>query len=578
MQNSVTLEQDEAGGPASSGIRAYGLAAVCVGLALLLRWLLDPLWKDRLPFGSFFIAIIVVTQFTGVGPSVFAMFAGFLLADWFFVLPRHNLLIVEPVDRFNAVGYFVVSLAVLYFSQRAHRALARERTARLALKKSTATIVGDIAERELAEQERERLVGELRQEVAEREAAQRALQNSQDLTLRQERLAAVGRLAAGLAHEFNNILTVIQGHASLLLDNPNMDEDSVKSITHITEGVERTAALVKQMLAFSRKQVMQQKVMHIQETTRQIADMLGRLLGAHVVLRLDIAPELPPILADPDMLQQIIVNLAVNARDAMVEGGQLTIRAREVQLAAADLAGKPDRRAGSFVHLSVADTGSGIDPDTIGHLFEPFFTTKEVGKGTGLGLATVHGMVNQNAGWIEVDSTVGQGATFNIYFPTAENAPEERPAGRGGPRARGNGEIILVVEDEPVLRELVREILEASGYRALVAASGREALQVWANRGEDVSLLLTDMAMPDGMSGRELAAKLQAQNPRLPVIFSSGYAQETLEGRERARPDQVFLSKPYHPADLARSVRAALDHSAREEASVAAPGTSPLSA
>jgi PAS domain S-box-containing protein len=674
MQNSVTWEQEEAGGPVLAGIGAYGLAAVCVGLAFLLRWLLDPLWRDRLPFATFFITVVVVAQFLDVGPSVFAMVAGFLLGDWFFLSPRHNLLIRNPVDEFNAVCYFLLSFGVLVYSLRVRRALARERAARTALSKLTAiiessddaiigkslsgkilswnagacqlfgyteaeavgqpitfllepgrgeelapvleragrgehinvfettrakkdgelvevslsispvrnsagqivglsTIARDVAERRRAEHERERLVGELRQEVAEREAAQRALQESQELTLRQERLAAVGRLAAGLAHEFNNILTVIQGHASLLLDNPNMDEDSVKSITHITEGVERTAALVKQMLAFSRKQVMQQKVMHIKDAMSQIADMLGRLLGAHVVLRFDIAPQLPPILADPDMLQQIIVNLVVNARDAMGSGGQVTIRAGEVQLAAKDLAGKPERRPGRFVQLSVTDTGSGIEPATIAHLFEPFFTTKEVGKGTGLGLATVHGMVNQNAGWIEVDSKVGRGTTFNIYFPTADKAPEKRAPDRGMPKARGNGETILVVEDEAVLRDLVREILAANGYRVLAAASGREALQVWEKHGESIRLVLTDMSMPDGMSGQELAAKLQEHNPRLPVIFSSGYAQETLQQKEQGNHDTTFLSKPYHPADLAQSVRAALDKAARGEASVASPKT-----
>jgi two-component system cell cycle sensor histidine kinase/response regulator CckA len=413
----------------------------------------------------------------------------------------------------------------------------------------------------------------LQQAVAEREATQRALQESQELTLRQERLAAVGQLAAGLAHEFNNILTVIQGHASLLLDNPNMDEDSVKSITHITDGVERTATLVKQMLAFSRKQVMQQKVVHIKETMSQIADMLGRLLGAHVVLRFDIAPQLPPITADPEMLQQIIVNLVANARDAMHSGGHLTIRASAIQFAAEDLAGKPDRRPGHFIQLSVTDTGPGIDSATINRLFEPFFTTKEIGKGTGLGLATVYGMVNQNAGWIEVESEIGVGTTFNIYFAATEWPPEKPAPKTKDPDARGGGQTILVVEDETNLRELVREILETYGYRVLDAASGREALQVWEKHKNGVDLLLTDISMPDGMSGRDLAAKLQEDNPRLPVIFSSGYSQENLEHKEQTGQCQTFLSKPYHPADLAQAVRAALDKAARGEMSIASPIT-----
>jgi nitrogen-specific signal transduction histidine kinase/ActR/RegA family two-component response regulator len=413
------------------------------------------------------------------------------------------------------------------------------------------------------------LVVNLQQEVAERKEAQHALQQSQELTLRQERLAAVGQLAAGLAHEFNNILTIVQGYATLLLDNPSMDEDAIKSTNHITEGVERTAALVKQMLAFSRKQVMQQRVMHIQETINQIADMLGRLLGKHVELHLDIAPQLPPILADPEMLQQVIANLIVNARDAMSSAGRLTIAASEASFAAADLDGKPDRRAGQFIRLSVSDTGAGMDSAVINHLFEPFFTTKDIGKGCGMGLATVYGMVNQNAGWIEVESTVGQGTTFNIFFPVTEPPGDKTPPKTRKPRARGGRETVLVVEDETVLRELVREILEANGYHVLDAASGREALVVWEKHGKNIDLLLTDMAMPDGLSGRDLASKLHEGNPRLPVIFSSGYSQESLERKEPGAQTETFLSKPYQPADLARVVRNTLDNAANVQAGLA---------
>ncbi len=557
MQNTETWEEEEkAGSPVLAAVRAYLLAAVCVGLALMLRFAMDPLWQDRLPYVPFVVAVIFVTQFADVGPSVCAIVAGFLLGNWFFVPPRHSLMIHDPLLQFNAAFYFIISFVILFFSLRVRRALARERAAWV--------------ERKRAEQERERLVGDLRQEVAERKEAQRALQQSQELTLRQERLAAVGQLAAGLAHEFNNILTIIQGHASLLLDNPNMDEDAIKSITHITDGVERTATLVKQMLAFSRKQVMQQQVVHIKEAMSQITDMLGRLLGAHVVLRFAIAPQLPPIMADPEMLQQIIVNLVANARDAMSSGGQLTIRASKASFAAEDLAGKPDRRAGRFIQLSVTDTGSGIDSAVINHLFEPFFTTKDIGKGTGLGLATVYGMVNQNAGWIEVESTVGQGTTFNLYFPIAEKA-EASGQKTEAPGARGGGETVLVVEDETLLRELVREILQAGGYRVLDAGTGREALQLWEKHGKDVNLLLTDIALPDGLSGRDLAAKLQKDNPRLPVIFSSGYTQESMERQDQAGQDQMFLSKPYRPADLARVVRAALDRAACGEASLTSP-------
>jgi len=266
----------------------------------------------------------------------------------------------------------------------------------------------------------------LQLEVAERKQAQRALQESQQLVLRQERLAAVGQLSAGVAHEFNNILTVIQGHACLLLDNPNLDDESARSLRQISDSVGRATRLVNQMLAFSRKKVMLVASLDVRETIRETVDILVRTLGENITIRLDIAPHLPPVMADHGMMQQIIVNLAVNARDAIGETGNLTISAHPVNFAEKDAAGKPERRPGDFVRLGVADTGAGMDQKTIDHLFEPFFTTKEIGKGSGLGLATVYGMVNQHQGWIEVQSKIGHGTTFHIFIPVAkpkESAP-----------------------------------------------------------------------------------------------------------------------------------------------------------
>ena len=394
-----------------------------------------------------------------------------------------------------------------------------------------------------------------------------------EFILRQERLAAVGQLAAGLAHEFNNIMTIVQGHASMLMANPNLDEESVASLAYITDGVDRMAKLIRQMLAFSRKQVMQQKVLDLRETLGHTSEMLGRLLGEQVALRFEIAPRLPPILADPEMFQQIVVNLVVNARDAMSSGGQLTIRAAESNFAAADIPAKSDRKAGRFVRLSVTDTGSGMDTAIVNHLFEPFFTTKEVGKGTGLGLATVHGMVNQHQGWIEVESKLGLGTTFDIYFP-ATDQPLEKPAEPDDlAEVRGGKETVLVVEDEAVLRELVREILTLHGYSVLEAANGLEALSVWDENRPKVDLLLTDMAMPHGLTGRDLADKLRKEDPRLPVVFSSGHAQEMIESAEDAGHCTFYLSKPYNPAQLAQVVRLALDSARKRETSVAAPAS-----
>jgi signal transduction histidine kinase/CheY-like chemotaxis protein len=399
----------------------------------------------------------------------------------------------------------------------------------------------------------------LQQEVAERKQAQKALVESQEIVMRQERLAAVGQLAAGVAHEFNNILTVIQGHAALLLDNPSLDTESVKSLNQIVSGVERTAKLIKQMLAFSRKQIMQREVLDLNQIATNVTDMLGPLLGESIVVRRSLAQDPLHILADAAMIEQIVVNLAVNARDAMPHGGDLMITTREVEVTEADVRAKEERHAGKFARLSVADTGCGMDAAVIGHLFEPFFTTKEVGKGVGLGLATVYGMVKQHQGWIEVESQPGKGACFHILLPLTEK-PAEKPAGRAPlSEVQGGKEIILVVEDEEALRELLREVLEGQGYHVLEAATGAEALRVWEAQGRKVDLLLSDIIMPEGMSGRELAGKLQEADPRLPVILTSGYSQDMIE-RDTALDERVkFFSKPYHPTQLAQAVRESLD-------------------
>jgi signal transduction histidine kinase len=411
----------------------------------------------------------------------------------------------------------------------------------------------------------------LQQEVAERKQAQRALQESQEFIMRQERLAAVGQLAAGLAHEFNNVLTVVQGHAFLLMSNPNLDEESIKSLNHINDGVERTAKLIKQMLALSHKQVMLRKPLDVKETLGHTADMLGRILGEHVVLNFEIAPRLPAILADAEMFQQIILNLVVNARDAMSSGGRLTICADEVKFASGDLSAKSNRQPGWFVRLSVADTGSGMDTAIIKHLFEPFFTTKDVGKGSGLGLATVLGMVNQHQGWIEVESQIGKGTRFDIYLPVAEHSPEKAGPQTDPPEVRGGKETLLMIEDQQALRQLVREVLQNHGYQILDAPNGVDALHVWENSPSKIDLVLMDISVLHAMSGHDVATRLWRDNPRLPVIFICDHTQEIIEHNGESGPFVTYLSKPYRPAQLIEAVREALD------AVAAAPAPAPSS-
>ncbi len=379
------------------------------------------------------------------------------------------------------------------------------------------------------------------------------------------KMEAVGQLAAGVAHDFNNILTIIQGHADLLLQAPDSPEENEKSMRTIGAAAERAGQLIKQLLVFSRKQVMRQRALQLNEVIQTLIPMLRGLLGESVNLQFNPAPELPPLSADLGMVEQVLVNLVLNARDAMPRGGRLTVTTSQQTLDPVASVLNPEARPGEFVCLSVADSGCGMTQTTLGHLFEPFFTTKEPGKGTGLGLATVYGIVKQHQGWIVVDSQLDAGSTFTIFLPRATKpaAPAAPAPQAASPSAResmprGN-ETILVVEDEPALRELVVNILQLCGYRTFEAETGVAALRVWEQHKDEVDLLLTDMVMPEGLSGRQLAEKLQAEDPGLKVIYTSGYSPG-MAGKDIALLEGFnFLAKPYPPSRLALVVRECLD-------------------
>ena len=379
-----------------------------------------------------------------------------------------------------------------------------------------------------------------------------------------QKLESVGQLAAGVAHDFNNILTVIQGYSECLLARGSTDPGAVGPLKQISDAAKRAAALTRQLLMFSRKQVIQTKVLDLNLVLQNLANMLLRLLGEDVTLVADYCAQLPRIEADTGMLEQIVMNLAVNSRDAMPKGGKLHISTSEVMIDEGYVGHHTDARIGSFVCLTVSDTGCGMERKTLERIFEPFFSTKEVGKGTGLGLATVYGLVKQHQGWIEVSSTVGVGTTFKIYFPVAvRDCDQSDCAQPASESVRGGKETILVVEDEPVLREMVCEILKQYHYRVIEAGSGVEALRVWDEFDGQVDLLLTDMVMPEGMSGRELAVQLKKRKPQLKVVYSSGYSPDS-NGRELGQHDTVFLAKPYLPPQLARTVRKSLDSLPRQ--------------
>jgi PAS domain S-box-containing protein len=382
-----------------------------------------------------------------------------------------------------------------------------------------------------------------------------------------QKLESVGQLAAGVAHDFNNILTVIQGYSETLMARSGNDPSMSGALKQISQGAQRAASLTRQLLMFSRRQVMQPKLLDLNAVIQNLVKMLGRLVGEDIALETQYAKGLPAIEADTGMLEQIIMNLAVNSRDAMPKGGRLIIATSKAEVDPDYARQHADARVGHAVCLTVTDTGCGMDRKTLDRIFEPFFTTKEVGKGTGLGLATVYGIVKQHKGWIDVSSEVGRGTTFTIYFPaivvaaaasSSSTSPEQSPSVQGG------HETIFLVEDDADLRGFVREVLEQYKYRVIEAGSGVEALNVWDRHQGEVSLLLTDMVMPDGMSGRDLSIQLRRRKPDLKIIYSSGYSTEILGG-DFQREGIRFLPKPYNPLQLALAVRQSLDEPALRE-------------
>ena len=373
-----------------------------------------------------------------------------------------------------------------------------------------------------------------------------------------QKMEAIGQLAGGVAHDFNNILTVIQGHASLLVA-ANLAESSGKSAEQIVQAAERAASLTRQLLTFSRRQLIQPKNLDVNRIVGNMTNMLGRLLGEDVALQLNYCQSPPMVEADVGMLEQVLLNLAVNARDAMPKGGQLAIRIAIVDVGEAYSRGQAEAHAGRFVCLSVSDSGTGITPENLRRIFEPFFTTKEIGKGTGLGLATAYGIIKQHKGWIEVDSQVGKGTTFRIYLPCVESGSgvPEKPTTQI--TVRGGSETILLVEDEAPVCDLVSRVLNKYGYKVLSASDATEAVEVWRNHKGTIALLLTDLVMPNHMNGRELAEKLWAEEPKLKVIFTSGYSADIVGKDFKLEPELNFLQKPYHPQVLATMVRRCLD-------------------
>ncbi len=392
-----------------------------------------------------------------------------------------------------------------------------------------------------------------------------------------QKMEAVGQLAAGVAHDFNNLLTVIHGYASLQLATTGLNQEVSRAFAEVKAASERASSLTRQLLAFSRKQVMERKPVDVRATILNVRRMLGRIVGETVELECQCAETLPRIKADESNLEQVLTNLIVNARDAMPGGGRITITAGSTALRTSDLAFNRNRRSGSFVVISVVDQGCGMSDEVLGHIFEPFFTTKDVGRGTGLGLSTVYGIIEQHEGWVEVESAVGRGTTFRVYLPALEETPEAA-ALPASPEAVApvlpvpEGTTIFVVEDEPGVRKLVVRVLSKSGFKVIEASSGPEALEMAQSVATQAQLLLTDMVMPGGMSGGVLASRLMALNEKLKVVYTSGYSPEALAQSGSLEEGLNFLPKPFTRDELVGTVTRSLQSSSPRTQEVIAAG------
>jgi nitrogen-specific signal transduction histidine kinase/CheY-like chemotaxis protein len=378
------------------------------------------------------------------------------------------------------------------------------------------------------------------------------------------KMEAVGRLAGGVAHDFNNLLTIILGNSDLLIDREGSDNFHRRCVEQIQKAAGRAVSMTRQLLAFSRMQVLQPRVIELNTIVVEMGKMLPRLIGEHIEFVFFPDPKLASVKADPGQIEQVILNLAVNARDAMPNGGNLTVATSNISMDEGEAGKRPPMTPGQYVLLSVKDTGHGMDEATKTHIFEPFFTTKEVGKGTGLGLATVYGVVKQSGGFIWVISSPGKGTTFEIYLPQA-SGPVSKPDLETKPSAIPSGsETILVTEDEAGVRELACQFLRVKGYTVLEAKDGHEALEIAARYSGTIHLLLSDMVMPK-MNGDELADRLKMVRSNIRVAFMSGYSEFSRGEMGNQFPHAPILQKPFSPATLVGIVRQALTESATDQ-------------
>jgi PAS domain S-box-containing protein len=395
-------------------------------------------------------------------------------------------------------------------------------------------------------------------DITLRKKAEEALSRSEEQLRQSQKMEAVGKLAGGVAHDFNNLLTAINGHSELCLRRLLPEDPVYRKVEQIKKAGDRAAALTRQLLAFSRKQMLQPEIIDLNTIVAEMSKMLQRLIGEDIDLMMGLTANLGKVKADPHQIGQVLMNLSVNARDAMPHGGKLTIETSNIQLSDEFAGNHLSVLPGRYVMLAVSDTGVGMDADTKARIFEPFFTTKEIGKGTGLGLSTVYGIVKQSGGSIWVYSEIGHGTTFKIYLPYVEGDTENREIKVTSQELVKGTETILLVEDEDVVREMACEILQETGYRVLEAGDGQEALRLAEEFKGDIHLMLTDVVMPL-MSGRQLAEQLTPKRPRMKVLYMSGYTDDAIVHHGVLGQGTAFIGKPFSPEVLSRKIREILD-------------------
>jgi PAS domain S-box-containing protein len=394
-------------------------------------------------------------------------------------------------------------------------------------------------------------------DITERRKAEETLRRTEAMLQQSQKMEAIGRLAGGIAHDFNNLLTVISGYSQLVSEILAPDSPISRDMQEIMRAADRATVLTRQLLAFSRMQVLKPEVLNLNKVVTDLERMLRRVIGEGVILIAELNPTIGNVEVDPGQIEQVIMNLAVNARDAMPEGGQLIIETDNVELDEAFVSRYPEVRPGSYIMFSMSDSGYGMDEDTRAKIFEPFFTTKDRGKGTGLGLATVYGIVKQSGGHITCDSNPGIGTVFRIYLPRIEAPARESGKDHEDEETRRGSETILLVEDEEMVREIGRRALSMFGYKVLEASTGEEALRLAKQHADPIQLLLTDIAMP-GMSGLDLFHRMAPLHPELKVLFMSGYAPEAIDHHGILKPGTVFIEKPFAPLTLLQLVKKVL--------------------